>query len=318
MTPERWTDPILPSARSERIRYAVRDVLLVAEDARRAGKELIHLNIGDPLQYDFETPPHIIEATHRAMLAQKNGYADSLGEKEAVAAIRREAKRKGIDNVREVFVGNGSSEAIEIALAALVNAGDDVLVPWPGYPLYDAVLAKLDVNGVPYHLDEQNDWQPDLATLEARMTPRTRALVLINPNNPTGSVCSRDTLLAIAAIARRHRAVIFADEIYDKLILDGEPHLSIAALAPDQPVITFNGLSKAYLVPGFRIGWGIVSGPEAAVGPYCAAIGKLLRARLSANHPEQYAIAPALDGPRTTSRGYGRSSAPAATSPARC
>jgi alanine-synthesizing transaminase len=185
---------------------------------------------------------------------------------------------------------------VEICMTALLNPGEDLLTPCPDYPLYSAVLAKLDIPLNTYYLNEEDGWQPDLEDIKRKLTPRTRGIVLINPNNPTGSVCTRRMLEDIAELARQHNLVIFADEIYDKLILDDDEHVSLAAVAPDVPIITFGGLSKNYLAPGWRIGWTIVSGDAAAVNPYVEGINKLLRARLCANHPEQYAIPAALNG----------------------
>jgi len=185
---------------------------------------------------------------------------------------------------------------VDVCLSALVNPGENVLTPCPEYPLYSAVLAKLGAQPNAYALDESSEWEPDLEHIESRIFTGTRGIIVINPNNPTGAVYSRRKLEAIAELARRHNLVIFADEIYDKLMLDGEPHYSLAALAPDVPVVTFNGLSKAYLVPGWRVGWAVVSGDPEAVKPYVEGIHKLLRARLSANFPEQFAVRPALEG----------------------
>jgi alanine-synthesizing transaminase len=287
---------ILAATRLEHVRYAIRDIAVLAEEVARQGHEILPLNIGDPLRFDFRTPPHLLEAVARAMRDGKNGYAPSLGVEEALEAIRREAERRQIRNVASVFVTHGVSEAVELCFTALVNAGDSVLTPRPEYPLYSAVLAKLGAEPSYYALDEAQGWEPDLDDLARRISPRTRGIVVINPNNPTGAVYSRPTLEAMAELARRHNLVIFADEIYDKLMLEGEPHVSIAALAPDVPVVTFGGLSKAYLAPGWRIGWTIVSGDGAALKPYLEGVHKLLRSRLSANHPEQYAIRPALEG----------------------
>ena len=287
---------VRPSERSAGVRYAIRDVLLVAEQAKAAGKRLVPLNIGDPLQFDFRTPPHIIEAVYQAMLAGHTGYAPSLGTAEAVEAIRAEAGRQGIRNVQEVFVTYGVSEAIEAALASLLNPGENLLIPSPGYPLYDAVLAKLGFEPMPYALDEANGWQPDLEDLARRINGKSRAIVVINPNNPTGAVCSREILAGILDLAAQHGLVILSDEIYNKLVLDPIEYISIASMAPELPVVTFNGLSKAYLVPGFRIGWGILSGEERSVAHYREVLAKILRARLSASHPAQFAIRPALEG----------------------
>lgn len=289
-------DKIQPAVRTERVTYAVRDVVVLAKQVAATGREMLYLNIGDPNLFDFVTPAHIIDATTKAMRDNLNGYAPSSGTPGAIAAIGRDAERNGVKNIQDIFVTTGASEAIDLCMSALVNAGENVLTPTPGYPLYTALLAKLEAQEVPYYLNEENGWQPDLDDIARKINSKTRAIVLINPNNPTGSVCARETLLGILELARRHNLVIFADEIYDKLILDGGEHISIASLDSHHPIVTFNGLSKAYIAPGFRIGWGIVSGDKARVGDYVEAINKLLRARLSANHPEQYAIAPALDG----------------------
>lgn len=289
---------VLPASRLENVRYAIRDLACVADEVAKQGHHILPLNIGDPINFDFETPAHLIEAVYKAMREGKNGYAPSPGIKEALEAIRGEAARKGIATVQDVFVTAGVSESVDICLSALLNPGENILTPSPDYPLYSAVLAKLGIELNTYYLNESDGWQPDLADIRRKITPRTRALVLINPNNPTGSICSRGMLERIAELARRHNLVVFADEIYDKLILDDDRHISIASVAPDVPVVTFGGLSKNYLAPGWRLGWGIVSGEEAVVKPYAEGIAKLLRSRLCANHPEQYAIKPALEGPQ--------------------
>lgn len=287
---------VRPSARCARVRYAIRDVLVVAQQAREVGKKLIPLNIGDPLQFDFPTPPHMIEAVYAAMRAGRNGYAPSLGTEEAVGAIRAEATRQGIRNIQEIFVTSGVSEAIDAALVSLLDPGENVLLPSPGYPLYEAVLTKLGCESVPYSLDESNGWQPDLDDMARGINDKTRGIVVIHPNNPTGAVYSKDTLKGILNLAARHGLVVFADEIYNKLLLDPVEFTSLASLAPELPVVTFNGLSKAYLVPGFRIGWGIVSGESRSVAQYKDVLARMLRARLCASHPAQCAIQPALEG----------------------
>lgn len=297
MTTPTVARPVVPARRTADIRYAVRDVILLADEARAAGREMLYLNIGDPNIFDFAPPHHMLEATFEAMRENRNGYAPSSGIPEAIDSIKRRAEADGIRNIRHVAVTSGASEAIEIALAALVNPGDNVLTPSPGYPLYTAVLAKLEAEARPYHLDEGNGWQPDPADIAANIDDRTRAIVLINPNNPTGSVASREVLQAIVDICVERDIMLFSDEIYDQLVFDGA-HTATASLAPDAKIITFNGLSKAYVVPGFRIGWGIVSGPERELEDFCEAMRKMERARLSANHPEQYAIPAALDGPQ--------------------
>src|ERR1700733_3040415 len=260
---------IAPAARLENVRYAIRDLACIADEVARQGHKILPLNIGDPLNFDFQTPAHMIEAVYRAMRDGRNGYSSSSGIPPALDAIRGEAVRKGISNIQDVFVTSGDSETVDICLSALLNPGDNLLTPCPDYPLYSAVLAKLEIGLSTYYLNEEGGWQPDLDDIRKKITPRTRGIVLINPNNPTGSVCTRATLEKIAELARRHNLLIFFDEIYDKLILDNQTKddecISMAAVAPDVPVVTFGGLSKNYLVPGWRIGWGIGSG-EAATG----------------------------------------------------
>ncbi|MGQ9560097.1 MAG: aminotransferase class I/II-fold pyridoxal phosphate-dependent enzyme [Candidatus Oleimicrobiaceae bacterium] len=287
---------IAPARRTEKITYAVRDIVVLADQVAKQGKEMLYLNIGDPNAFDFQTPRHIIEATYQAMLRNLNGYSPSSGVQEARDAIASAARAKGITNVLDLFITTGASEAIDICLTALANEGENVLIPSPGYPLYGAVLHKLGVRPNEYYLDEENDWQPDVRDIAKKIDRKTRAIVLINPNNPTGALYRQEVLERIVQLALEHRLVILADEIYDKLVFDGLRHVSIASLNQDVPVITLNGLSKAYLVPGFRIGWGIVSGKAEWLRGYIEAINKLLRARLCANHPEQWAIKSALEG----------------------
>ena len=290
---------ITAASRLEQVRYAIRDLACYADEVAKQGHKILPLNIGDPNVFDFVTPPHMIEAVYKAMRDGKNGYAPSQGVKEALDAIRGEAARKGISSLQDVFVTTGVSETVDLCLTALVNPGEDLLTPCPDYPMYSAVLAKLGIALNTYDLKEEDGWQPELDDIKRKITPRTRGIVLINPNNPTGSVCNRKMLEEIAELARRHNLVIFADEIYDKLVIDGDDQcIAMAAVAPDVPVVTFGGLSKNYLAPGWRIGWGMMSGDPAAVKPYNEGIQKLLRARLCANHPEQYAIKAALEGPQ--------------------
>jgi alanine-synthesizing transaminase len=301
--PVTQANQVAAAKRLENVRYAIRDLACVADEVIKQGHKVLPLNVGDPLNFDFQTPPHIIEAAYKAMRDGKNGYAPSPGVHEALEAIRGEAARKGITTAQDVFVTSGVSETVDLCISALVNPGEDILTPSPDYPLYSAVLCKLGIALNAYDLNEDDAWHPELADIERKRTPHTRAIVLINPNNPTGSLCSRQMLEQIAETARRHNLVVFADEIYDKLILpdsngDVTPHIAFASVAPDVPCITFGGMSKNYLVPGWRIGWGIVSGDATAVKPYTEGIHRLLRARLCANHPEQYAIKPALEGPQ--------------------
>ncbi|MFH1049919.1 MAG: aminotransferase class I/II-fold pyridoxal phosphate-dependent enzyme [bacterium] len=290
---------IEPAKRTYGITYAIRDIILLADEVAKTGKEMLFLNIGDPNVYDHVTPIHIIEATYKAMLENKNGYSPSSGIKPALEAIERDANKKGIDNILDIFITTGASEAIEICLTALLNTGENFLMPAPGYPLYTAVQSKLELEPNPYYLNEENGWQPDIEDIKSKINDKTRAIVIINPNNPTGSVAEKDTLLKIIDIALEHNLLIIADEIYDKLLFDGKKHISIASCNKEVSCITFSGLSKNFVVPGFRLGWGVASGNSNKMKSYLEAVNRILRARVCANHPEQYAVIPALDGDQT-------------------
>ncbi len=292
------TREIRPAKRLDNLRYAIRDLADAASSVAKQGYKVLYLNVGDPNVFDFVTPPHVVEAACRAMRDNKNGYAPSTAISEALEALRAEAARKGITTVQDVFVTNGCGESVDVCLTALLNEGDNVLAPCPDYPLYSAIVCKTGAQPNTYYLNEDDGWQPDLDDMRRKINSRTRGIVLINPNNPTGALCTRKMLEQIADIAREHNLLIIADEIYDKLTLDGGEQISLAAVAPDVPVVTLGGLSKNYLAPGWRIGWSIVSGEAATVKPFIEGMHKLLRARLSANHPEQYAIKPALEGPQ--------------------
>ena len=291
--------PIRIAQRIEKVTYAVRDVVLLARQAEAAGKKILSLNIGDPCQFDFRTPEPVVEAIVRALRDNKTSYSASEGIPEALEAIRRDAEeRKGIHAIQGVFVGHGASEPIELLLNAILEPGEAVLLPSPGYPLYSAVLAKTSARAIYYKLDESNAWQPNVDHIRQVVDAGTRALVLINPNNPTGSVADRACLEALLEIAAQHQLVVLSDEIYDRMLIDPETtFVSTAALRDDVPVATFAGLSKVWLGPGLRIGWTILSGPPEVVSPLVDAMGRLVRARVSPNHPGQWAIKPALEGP---------------------
>lgn len=287
---------VKPAKRTEGIAYAIRDIVVLAEQIAKTGKKMLYLNIGDPNPYGHKTPQNIIDAVYKAMLDNHNGYSPSSGIKIALEAIQEDAQRKGITNIVDTFITTGASEAIEICLTALLNPGENVLIPEPGYPLYSAIQSKLELVSNAYYLDESNGWQPDIDHIKKIINDKTRAIVLINPNNPTGAVFSKEILSEIVEIALKYNLVVFADEIYDKLLFDKAEHIAIASLSADLPCITFSGLSKNYIAPGFRIGWGVVSGPISKLEEYVEAINKILRARLCANHPIQYAIPVALLG----------------------
>ncbi len=287
---------IVAADRTRGIRYAIRDISVLAKSVERQGKEMCYLNIGDPMAFDFRTPPHIIEAIHAGMLEGDTGYAPTEGIPRAVDAIERQEQQKGIHNISQICVTTGASEGIELALTALVNPGENVLLPSPGYPLYPAVLAKIGGVMNPYYLDEANGWQPDTADIEAKVNDKTRAIVIINPNNPTGSLTTEKTLREIVEIAKIHNLVIFADEIYDKILFNGDKHVSVAALAGDHPCVTFSGLAKSYLGPGLRLGWAVISGDADRVADFSEGFMKMARARLCSSTPTQWAIPAALDG----------------------
>jgi alanine-synthesizing transaminase len=289
---------IIPASRVEHIRYAIREVVTLANEVKASGKKMFFLNIGDPNIYDFRPPEHMIDAVCKAMLENKNGYSPSPGIEEAREAVRRQAERNGIRAIRDIIITQGASEAIELCLTALLEPGDNILLPQPGYPLYSSVLAKLNAEVNPYYLNEEDNWNLDLADIESRINSSTRGIVIINPNNPTGAVYPKETLAQLIELARKHNLVLFSDEIYDKLVFDGIEYTSMASLCDDIPIVTFNGLSKSYVVPGFRIGWAIFSGPAEVLNYYINGVNKMVRARLSANHPVQYAIKPALEGPQ--------------------
>jgi len=287
---------IIPADRTATMKYAIRDVVVEAKRLSKQGKKILNLNIGDPMKFDFETPKHLIEAVERNWKLSA-GYGDSSGLDEARDAIARDSTRKGIPAIAEdVLVTSGGSEAITIALGALLNRGENILTPSPGYPLYTSLISYFEAEPNEYFLDEENGWQPDVEDMRKRINAKTRAILLINPNNPTGSVCSKETVKKIIDLASEFGLPILSDETYDSLLFDGEKHFPTASLAGDVPVITFNTLSKNYLCPGWRVGWSVISDPGGYLGDVREAMNKLARARLCSSHPMMYAIKPALDG----------------------
>lgn len=289
---------VIPSERAQRVTYAIRNIVHIAKELEKEGKKIIYCNIGDPCKFDFSTPSHMIEAVYNAMKRGENGYAPSSGYDEAREAILQHVRQYNHINVGidQIFMTTGASEAIEIALTAILNPGENVLTPAPGYPLYNAVINKIGGELNPYYLDEEQNWFPDLTDLEKKINKKTKGIVIINPNNPTGAVYDRDILLRLIEIASKYHLVLFADEIYDKLLFE-KKHLSIASLCDDVPVITFNGISKSYLAPGWRTGWMIISN-IAQGNEYYMCIQKLLDARLCSASPQQFAVSAALKGPQ--------------------
>jgi alanine-synthesizing transaminase len=288
--------PIQPAARIGRLKYAIRNVAAAAAELEAQGRKVLRLNIGDPLLYDFATPPALVEAVVRAMRDGANWYAPSHGLPAAREAIAASLGREGIAvSPSSVFVTSGASEAIEAALTALLEPGDSVLTPAPGYPLYSAVLTKLNAEERPYRLDPAAHWQPDLAHVEALVGPRTRAMVVINPNNPTGAVYGADTLRGLLDIARRHDLVVLADEVYAPLTY-GPPAPRMASLADDVAIVGLDSLSKAYLATGWRVGWMSLHHPS--LRDFGAAVARVLDARLCSPTPPQFAVPVALEGGR--------------------
>lgn len=297
---------IKPADRTKNVTYAIRDIVLKAKQLEAKGKQILYLNIGDPPVYDFETPADLRRIVADRILQSNAGtknnvstYCDSVGILEAREAIARNAVEvKGIKNVtpNDVFVSSGASEAITLAIAALIDPGDNIMTPSPGYPLYSGQIPVYHGELNPYLLNEETGWQIDFDELERRVNKKTKAIVVINPNNPTGANYNRESILNILQFAEKYNLVVFADEIYDKLLFDGQKHISIASLSESVPVITFGGLSKNYIMPGWRVGWAIFHDPLQMIVDYREAINKLLRARLCSPHPQQYMIAPALNG----------------------
>ncbi len=272
----------------------------VLEEAKRLedeGHRILKLNIGNPAPFGFEAPDEIL-VDMIAQLPLAQGYSDSKGIVSARRAVTQYYRLKGVEGVgiEDVYLGNGVSELIVMAMQALVDTGDEVLVPAPDYPLWTAATALAGGTPVHYLCDESRGWQPDLEDVASKITPRTKALIVINPNNPTGAVYSRDVLLGLVELARQHGLVLMADEIYDKILYDDAVHIAIASLAPDVLTLSFNGLSKAYRVAGFRSGWMAISGPKHHARSFIEGLNILANMRLCANVPAQHAIATALGG----------------------
>ena len=291
---------IMPADRTKKITYAIRDVVVEAQKLEKQGKKVIYLNIGDPLKYDFSTPQHMINAIEQSW-KKSSGYADSMGLLEARKAVANEASKLKIPNVTEkdVIMTSGGSEGITMVIGAIMNSGENILTPTPGYPLYNAVVNYLQGELNEYELDESNDWQPNVDDMRSKINDKTKAIVLINPNNPTGSLYTKNTLKKVIDLAGEHNLPIFTDETYDKIIFDDDFEFNaVGSLSKDIPVVTFNTLSKNYLCPGWRVGWTIFSGPEEKISEYAESVKQLARARLSISNPMQYAVKPALEGPQ--------------------
>ena len=272
----------------------------VHREARRLeeeGHNILKLNIGNPSPFGFDAPEEIVQdMIHNVPVSQ--GYSDSRGLFSGRKAVMQYCQQKGFPNVDidDIYLGNGASELIVMSMQALINNGDEVLIPAPDYPLWTAAVSLSGGNPVHYLCDEESDWYPDIEDIKSKITDKTRGIVLINPNNPTGAVYPKEILLDILELARQHELIVFSDEIYDKIVYDDAVHISTASLADDVLVLTYNGLSKAYRVAGFRAGWLVISGDKEHAKDYIEGIELLASMRLCSNVPGQHAIQTALGG----------------------
>lgn len=270
----------------------------VMEEANRmaaAGEEILKLNIGNPAPFGFRAPDSLVRQMEQS-LTDTEGYSDSKGLLSAREAIVRYCREKGMSDVspEDVYTGNGVSELISMSMQGLLNAGDEILVPSPDYPLWTAAVTLAGGTAVHYLCDEQAGWYPDMADIRRKVTDRTKGIVVINPNNPTGALYSRDILEEITEVARENDLILFADEIYDRLVMDGEEHIALASLAPDLLVLSFNGLSKSHLVAGYRCGWMCLCGDKSRAKGYIEGLNLLSAMRLCSNVPAQSVIEQAL------------------------
>ncbi len=290
--------PIVKSSKLANVCYDIRGpVLDKARQMEEEGQKIIKLNIGNLAVFGFDPPDEIVQDMIRN-LPQTAGYTDSKGlfaPRKSVVHYTQEKRIAGV-TVDDVYLGNGASELIVMSLNALLDNGDEVLVPAPDYPLWTAAVSLSGGNPVHYLCDEQNDWYPDIDDIRRKITPQTRAIVVINPNNPTGALYPESLLLEIVELARQHQLIVFADEIYDKTLYDGATHTSIASLADDLLFVTFNGLSKNYRACGYRAGWMVVSGQKKRAKDYIEGLNMLASMRLCSNTPGQLAIQTALGG----------------------
>lgn len=285
------------SSKLDGVAYEVRGrVVAQASAMEAAGKKILKLNIGNPAPFGFETPVPVLEAMKRR-LSLSEGYSESRGVLAAREAIAAYHRGKGIEGIcpEQIYTGNGCSELINMSMQALLDDGDEVLIPSPDYPLWTASVTLAGGKAVHYICDEQSDWMPDLADMRRKITPRTKAIVIINPNNPTGANYGLDILNGIADLAREFDLMLFSDEIYDRLLMDGLEHISIASLCPDVLCVTFNGLSKSHLMAGFRCGWIVLSGPVEYAKEYREGLDMLASMRLCANVPAQSIVPVALE-----------------------
>ncbi len=286
------------SSKLDNVLYDVRGP--VVEEAFRmeeAGMQILKLNIGNPAPFGFRTPDEVIYDMRR-QLTECEGYSDAKGLFSARKAIMQYAQVKKLPNVsiEDIYTGNGVSELINLCMSALLDDQDEILIPSPDYPLWTACATLAGGRAVHYICDEQSEWYPDMDDIRKKITDKTKAIVIINPNNPTGALYPREVLQQIADIAREHQLIIFSDEIYDRLVMDGEEHISIASLAPDLFCVTFSGLSKSHMIAGYRIGWMVLSGNKEPARDFIEGINMLSNMRLCSNVPAQSIVQTALGG----------------------
>jgi aspartate/methionine/tyrosine aminotransferase len=298
VTSARIPSAIPVASRLSRFSYAIRNIVVEAQRVEADGRRVRYLNIGDPVAFGFTTPPHLVAAVERAMHDGHNGYGPSPGIAAGREAVASEYTSRGFPiSADRTFLTAGTSEGIELVLSALLDEGSDVLVPMPTYPLYTAVIARLGARPLFYRTDPERGWMPDVDHLRSLVTPATRALVIIDPNNPTGASYSTATRRALLDVADQHGLAVVADEVYGDLGYDG-PAAPIGSLDPDAAIISFSSLSKAFLAPGWRAGWlGVGRSPR--LNDIVKAIGKLADGRLCSTLPMQYAITAALTGDRS-------------------
>ena len=295
---------LVKSSKLDNVCYDIRGPVL--DEAKRmeaAGHEILKLNIGNPAPFGFEAPEEVIRQVS-ANLTKAEGYIDSKGLLAAREAVTAYSTRRGIRNIdiENVFIGNGVSELIVMAMQGLLNDGDEILIPAPDYPLWTAAVVLAGGTPVHYICDEMSDWQPDTSDINKKISPRTKGIVVINPNNPTGAVYSRDVLNKIVEIAERNGLIIFSDEIYDRILYEDATHISIASLTNKIPCVTLNGLSKSHLITGYRVGWMAFSGDLSGAQSYLEGVNMLASMRLCSNVPAQYAVAIALQNDETIRR----------------
>ncbi|MDY4608927.1 MAG: aminotransferase class I/II-fold pyridoxal phosphate-dependent enzyme [Eubacterium sp.] len=286
------------STKLDNVLYDVRGpVVDEAAKMEAKGTHVLKLNIGNPAPFGFRTPDEVIHDMQH-QLKDCEGYSDSKGLFSARKAIMQYAQLKKIPNVsvNDIYTGNGVSELINLCMQALLNDGDEILIPSPDYPLWTATATLAGGNVVHYICDEESEWYPDIDDIRKKVTPKTKAIVIINPNNPTGALYPKEVLEQIVQVARENNLIIFSDEIYDRLVMDGQEHISIASLAPDLFCVTFSGLSKSHMIAGFRIGWMVLSGNKEIAADYIEGINMLSNMRLCSNVPAQSIVQTALGG----------------------